>query len=61
MKFKVGDVITHNEYCLGFEDAEILDIVVDRNVECYKVKIPNGFATIPFHAENNYKLSKEQS
>jgi hypothetical protein len=61
MKFKVGDIITPKQYCHGFCDVEITGIVTDMDRECYKVKIPNGIATIPIIVENNYELSKNKS
>lgn len=57
-KFKPGDVITPTIIDHGFENAVVIDIFTKKGKEYYTLKIPNGIATIPLHAEEAYKLAK---
>ena len=52
VKFKVGDYITHIDGYCGFEDAIITGIDGDY----YRLKIPNGIATVKISSQVNYEI-----
>ncbi len=58
MKFKVGDVLTVDEYGRGFDMATVTGIIEQNGKQYYTLKIMCGTATIPVSAEVNYKLFK---
>ena len=55
-KFKPGDVITPTLIDHGFENAVVLDTFAKKGKEYSTLKINNGIATIPLHAEEAYRL-----
>lgn len=55
-RFKPGDIITPLIVDHGFENAQVLEIFTKKKKEYYRLKINNGIATIPIHAEEAYKL-----
>ena len=55
-KFKPGDIITPLIVDHGFENAKVLEKIKKKKKEYYRLKINNGIATIPIHAEEAYKL-----
>jgi hypothetical protein len=58
MKFKVGDVLTVDEYGRGFDMATVTGVIEQNGKQYYTLKIMCGTATIPVSAEVNYKLFK---
>ena len=60
-KFKPGDVITPLIVDHGFENAIVMDTFTKKGKTYYTLKISNGIATIPLHAEEAYKLVTSRS
>ena len=56
MKFKVGDILTVDEYGRGFDMATVTGVIEQKGKQYYTLKIMCGTATIPVSAEVNYKL-----